>query len=83
MGDATDELFWAKRGEVACAAHAPALVEPRWQGDGWERLRAPGRRLLYRCQHCHATRLGRIARDAARSTAEPALSPKPTYWSPG
>ena len=51
-------LFWSKRGEVACADHAPVGDSTRWTRDGWCRMTsAVGRRqIVYQCQHCAADR---------------------------
>lgn len=55
----TTGLFWSKRGEVACADHAPRLEEPRWRAEGWRAILSPDmKRLAYRCQHCAGTPLG-------------------------
>lgn len=49
-------LFWSKRGEVACADHAPVGDSTRWTRDGWCRLiGAFGKRqVVYQCQYCAA-----------------------------
>lgn len=51
---ATGELFWSRRGEVACSAHAPAIASERWVDERWTVIpRGAGRdRLVYQCQHC-------------------------------
>ena len=47
------QLFWSKRGEIACERHAPAAQSARWVGEGWQVLpRLEGRRITYQCQHC-------------------------------
>ena len=46
-------LFWSRRGEVACAAHAPADGSPRWTTEAWAPVSARRRRLTYQCEHCH------------------------------
>ena len=50
----TTQLFWSKRGEVACWTHAPVADTPRWHFEGWTTI--PGRagygRIAYQCQHC-------------------------------
>ena len=28
-------LFWSKRGEVECGAHAPEVDSEQWQSEGW------------------------------------------------
>ena len=46
-------LFWSKRGEIACARHAPAQRSSRWSDEGWQVLPdIEGRRITYQCQHC-------------------------------
>jgi CheY-like chemotaxis protein len=46
-------LFWSKRGEVACATHAPAQQSSRWSAEGWQVVAdLEGRRITYQCQHC-------------------------------
>jgi CheY-like chemotaxis protein len=52
-------LFWSKRGEVACADHAPVVNDERWRAEAWRPLLpADMKRLAYRCQHCSGTPLG-------------------------
>ena len=52
-------LFWSKRGEVACADHAPQSDKDRWRAEGWRAiLPAEMKRLEYRCQHCAGTPIG-------------------------
>lgn len=50
----TRELFWSRRGEVACIVHAPASGSERWVGERWAAIpRGAGRdRVSYQCQHC-------------------------------
>jgi CheY-like chemotaxis protein len=47
-------LFWSRRGEVACADHAPDATSPRWCEDRWDAIPADAGngRIAYRCQHC-------------------------------
>ena len=49
-----DELFWSRRGEVACGVHAPAPGSEQWASERWAAIPAgAGRdRLIYQCQHC-------------------------------
>jgi CheY-like chemotaxis protein len=47
-----DGLFWSRRGEVACATHAPAIDTTRWQDEHWSPVQRVGTRLIYQCQHC-------------------------------
>jgi CheY-like chemotaxis protein len=52
-------LFWSKRGEVACADHAPQSDVGRWRAERWRPiLEAEMKRLEYRCQHCAGTPIG-------------------------
>ena len=52
-------LFWSKRGEIACADHAPQGDATRWRGEGWRPiLHVELKRLEYRCQHCAGTPIG-------------------------
>jgi CheY-like chemotaxis protein len=47
------QLFWSKRGEIACERHAPAQPSDRWRTEGWQTLpELEGRRITYQCQHC-------------------------------
>ena len=52
-------LFWSKRGEVACADHAPQADPTRWRAERWRPI-LPNelKRLEYRCQHCAGTAIG-------------------------
>jgi CheY-like chemotaxis protein len=46
-------LYWSKRGEIACATHAPEPTSPQWNEDGWQPVpHIEGRRITYQCQHC-------------------------------
>ena len=48
-------LYWSIRGEVACADHAPEIVDPRWAVEGWAPVpvsAGPVQRSRYQCQHC-------------------------------
>ena len=51
---ATRELFWSRRGEVACSVHAPASDSERWVEERWAPIpHGAGRdRVAYQCQHC-------------------------------
>jgi len=49
------ELFWSKRGRVACAVHAPEQYSDTWTVEGWDRIPDDAQRrhgLTYQCQHC-------------------------------
>ncbi len=47
-------LFWSRRGEIACATHAPRNDSDRWNAEGWSAVpAAAGKgRVRYQCQHC-------------------------------
>jgi CheY-like chemotaxis protein len=48
------ELFWSRRGEIACADHAPDPSSSRWRDERWTSI-PPGagnRRIRYRCERC-------------------------------
>jgi hypothetical protein len=47
------DLFWSKRGEVACERHAPEKDAERWRDEQWTLLRPLRQRLTYQCQHCN------------------------------
>ena len=65
-------LFWSKRGEIACARHAPAPRASRWTDEGWQALPdIEGRRITYQCQHCDKRAILHTRRKASR--ARPAL----------
>jgi len=53
---AARELFWSKRGVVACATHAPAPASEHWKLQGWQQVPA-WRRTHHlsslQCQFCH------------------------------
>ncbi len=47
------DLYWSRRGEIACVLHAPADGSDRWIAEQWQRLPdLEGRRIVYQCQHC-------------------------------
>lgn len=46
------DLFWSRRGEVACALHSPQEGSPQWTSEQWTRV-TRRKRLTYQCQHCH------------------------------
>jgi hypothetical protein len=48
-------LYWSKKGQVACATHAPMPGSPQWADGGWRELVAPWSRVRYQCQHCAPT----------------------------
>jgi CheY-like chemotaxis protein len=46
-----DQLFWSRRGNVACQAHTPDLA--RWRLEGWAPiLRVARNGVVYQCQYC-------------------------------
>ena len=56
---ASTGLFWSRRGEVACADHAPQADPVRWRGEAWRAIHVSEmKRLEYRCQHCAGTPIG-------------------------
>jgi CheY-like chemotaxis protein len=59
-------LFWSRRGEIACATHAPKDDSVRWSEERWSPLPAgAGKgRVRYQCQHCpgHGGPIGRTPR---------------------
>jgi len=52
--DVEHGLFWSRRGEVACALHAPSAETERWRDERWSAIpRGAGKnRVTYQCQHC-------------------------------
>jgi CheY-like chemotaxis protein len=48
------ELFWSRRGEVACWDHAPLTDSGRWHTDRWAAIPegAGNGRIVYQCQYC-------------------------------
>jgi hypothetical protein len=59
-------LYWSKRGDVACADHAPKSDNPRVVAEGWTPIAAYGR-VLYQCSACRGTPLRhrKVLRSAA------------------
>ena len=46
-------LFWSRKGEIACAQHAPPRDGSRWSDEGWQQVPdVAGRRVKYQCQVC-------------------------------
>jgi CheY-like chemotaxis protein len=46
-------LMWSRRGEIACADHAPVHDSARWAAEAWEQIPANlPTRTPYQCQHC-------------------------------
>jgi two-component system response regulator len=53
-GRSATELFWSRRGEVACGVHVPPPASERWVNERWAAI-PPGAgrdRVSYQCQHC-------------------------------
>jgi two-component system chemotaxis response regulator CheY len=50
----TSRLFWSRRGEIACAEHAPDPDSARWRDERWAPTPPPAdtHRIAYQCQHC-------------------------------
>ena len=50
-----NNVFWSKRGIVACEMHAPTVESDEWRTQGWQqvpRLRQ-GNATELQCQFCH------------------------------
>jgi len=66
-----NSLFWSRRGEIACAEHAPTSDSPRWSDERWKALPAGtgGGRISYQCQHCpgDGSPIDRSRRDRSRA----------------
>lgn len=61
-------LFWSRRGEIACAAHAPAVGSATWAADSWQPMPDFGLRMAkYQCQHCEGGPLKAFPRADATS----------------
>ncbi len=55
------ELFWSKRGVVACAMHAPAPASENWARQGWQPVpewRQTVKLTILQCQFCHGRPYG-------------------------
>jgi DNA-directed RNA polymerase subunit M/transcription elongation factor TFIIS len=48
------QLYWSRRGEVACEAHAPIGNHLRWTSERWRPVDQREHRLRLQCQTCHA-----------------------------
>lgn len=73
------DLFWPKRGIVACDTHAPMLGSEEWQTQGWQqvpRWRQDINATVLQCQFCHGrpyvhhTRKSEAVDDDASNSAE-------------
>ena len=50
---AASRLFWSRRGEIACASHAPEADSSRWRDERWAPIPpTDSHRIAYQCQHC-------------------------------
>jgi len=50
------DLFWSKRGVVACDTHAPRLDSDEWRTQGWQQVpawRGSINTKVLQCQFCH------------------------------
>jgi CheY-like chemotaxis protein len=62
--DLSDQLYWSRRGEIACIAHRPAADSRRWRDEQWTAIPPlQPRQVVYQCQHCAGHR-GPIRRTA-------------------
>src|SRR5687767_5515723 len=61
-------LFWSRKGEVACAAHAPEPGTGRWQDEAWQELPPPRTLIRYQCQHCGSSPVRHVTRKPASVT---------------
>jgi CheY-like chemotaxis protein len=79
-------LFWSRKGEVACDAHAPAPGDPRRASEAWQPIPLHAlRRIQYQCQHCVAGQPIRHASPKVRSPLAPVVlnvddRPASLYW---
>jgi hypothetical protein len=77
------QLFWSKRGIVACDTHAPRLDSDEWQIQGWQQVPASQQHTntaVLQCQFCHGrpyahqtrVRERKVATDNGGTTVSPA-----------
>jgi hypothetical protein len=53
-------LYWSKRGEIACATHAPERGSERWEREQWSEITAvQSATPHYQCQHCYGSPIHR------------------------
>jgi CheY-like chemotaxis protein len=54
-------LYWSKRGDVACAEHAPVADPERWLAEGWRHIvsEKPPHGTRHECRHCVRPEAGR------------------------
>jgi CheY-like chemotaxis protein len=51
-------LYWSRRGEIACARHAPVQQSSKWTEELWQPMPDFGVRMAkYQCQHCEGVPL--------------------------
>ena len=55
MSSGDGQLFWSKRGDVACAKHAPAKDDPAWAREQWTALPSRRRYRIYQCRTCYGS----------------------------
>jgi hypothetical protein len=52
--DLSNQLYWSKKGDVACGSHAPFQDAQRWASEGWSRIESEFVKRNLQCPHCHA-----------------------------
>ena len=62
------QLYWSRRGDVACHEHAPIGDLARWTSESWRSIDTRDRRLRLQCPTCHDG--SPIQRQARRSRGE-------------
>jgi CheY-like chemotaxis protein len=71
----TGGLFWSRRGEIACAVHAPDATSEQWLAERWAPIPngAGNRRIIYHCEHCdgHGSPIDRSRRGPGRQGSTP------------
>jgi CheY-like chemotaxis protein len=61
-------LFWSRKGEIACPAHAPSQRSDRWDIEGWQPMPDFGVRMArYQCQHCDGVPLRAFPRSGGEA----------------
>ena len=47
-------LFWSRRGEIACSTHAPHSQSARWTDEQWAPIPPASKyqQIVYQCQYC-------------------------------
>jgi two-component system response regulator MprA len=53
-GPAASQLFWSRRGEIACSEHAPEMQSKRWGDEQWAPIPTNQgyHQIVYQCQYC-------------------------------